>query len=189
MHNIVMKQLTKLGVNVITDDSIEGVTEDYIGEPKTFTTKKGVKIEADIVILCTGGRPNVPFASEDAIDEKTKGLLVNGAMLCENLGRDPTKPVWAIGDCSQYNGRGKYADVQIPAMSASIAHFQKTGSTKDSPTLYKHKISEECLSLVSVGRRGGASSVPFPNKWLGKTLKAKDLGLKYIYYIQFKMKL
>ena len=55
MHNIVMKQLTKLGVNVITDDSIEGVSEDYIGEPKTFTTKKGVNIEADIVILCTGG--------------------------------------------------------------------------------------------------------------------------------------
>lgn len=183
-----MKQLTKLGVNVINDDSIEGVSEDYMGEPKTFTTKKSVNIEADVVIMCTGGHPNVPFAAEADIDEKTKGLAVNGAMLCENLGLDPTKPVWAVGDCTQYSGRGGYADDQIPAMSASMVHFEKTGSTKDGPTKYKHKISEECSSLVALGRRGGACSIPFPNKWLGRALKSKDLGLKYVYNGQFKMK-
>ena len=189
MHNVVMKQLTKLGVNVINDDFIEGVEEDYMGEPKTFTTNKGVTIEADVVIVCVGGRPNVPFpAEDDAIDKKTRGLLVNGAMLCENLGVDPTKPVWAIGDCTQYGGRGMFADAQIKAMSASMKHFEQTGSTNAGPMKYKHKTSEDCPCLVSVGRRGGAITLPFPNAMLGRALKSKDLGLKFIYKAQFKVK-
>jgi hypothetical protein len=76
MHKVVMKQLTKLGINVINGDYIEDVNEDYMGEPKTFTTKKGVRIEADVVIVCVGGRPNVPFPAGDAIDGKTRGLSV-----------------------------------------------------------------------------------------------------------------
>jgi pyruvate/2-oxoglutarate dehydrogenase complex dihydrolipoamide dehydrogenase (E3) component len=107
MHNVVMTQLTKWGINVINDDFIDSVEEDYIGEPKTFTTNKGVTIEADVVIVYVGGRPNIPFpAEDDGIDKKTRGLLVNGSMLCENLGVNPTKLVWAIGDCSQYGGCG-----------------------------------------------------------------------------------
>ena len=189
MHNVVMKQLTKLGVTVINDDFIDSVEEDYMGEPKTFTTNKGVTIEADVVIVCVGGRPNVPFpAEDDAIDKKTRGLLVNGAMLCENLGVDPTKPVWSIGDCTQYGGRGMFADAQIKAMSASMKHFEQTGSTNAGPTEYKHKTSEDCPCLVSVGRRGGAITLPFPNAMLGRALKSKDLGLKFIYKAQFKVK-
>lgn len=188
MHKVVMKQLTKLGINVINGDYIEDVNEDYMGEPKTFTTKKGVRIEADVVIVCVGGRPNVPFPTGDAIDGKTRGLSVNGAMLCENLGIDPTKPVWAVGDCTQYGGRGMFADAHIKAMSASMVHFEKTGSTKAGPMTYKHKSSEECPCLVSLGRRGGAITLPFPNAMLGRAIKSKDLGLKYIYNAQFKVK-
>ncbi len=188
MHNVVMKQLTKLGVKVINDDSVDDVNEDYIGEPKTFTTKKGVTIEADIVVLCIGGRPNIPFPAGNAIDDKTKGLAVDGAMLCENLGTDPTKPVWALGDCTQYGGRGMFADAQIKAMVASMKHFEQTGSIDAGPMGYKHKTSEECPCLVSVGRRGGAITLPFPNAMLGRALKSKDLGVKFIYKAQFKVK-
>jgi NADH dehydrogenase FAD-containing subunit len=190
MHKVVMKQLTKLGINVINNDYIEDVNEDYMGGPKTFTTKKGVKIDADVVIVCVGARPNIPFpVGDDAIDETTRGLVVNGAMLCENIGVDPTKPVWAIGDCTQYGGRGMFADTHIKAMSASMVHFEKHGSTKAGPMSYKHKPSEECPCLVSVGRRGGAITLPFPNAMLGRALKSKDLGLKFIYNAQFKVKL
>lgn len=188
MHKVVMKQLTKLGVRVINDDYIEDVNEDYMGEPKTFTTKKGVPIEADVVIVCVGGRPNIPFAPSDAIDEKSKGLLVNGAMISEHLSVDPSKPVWAIGDCTQYGGRGMFADSQIKALSASMSHFEKSGSTKGGPTTYKHTPSEGCPCLVSIGRRGGAITLPFPNTTLGRALKSKDLGLKFIYKAQFKVK-
>lgn len=188
MHNVVMKQLNTLGVKVITDDYIEDLKEDYIGEPKKFTTKKGVEIDADIVVVCAGGHPNVPFPAGDALDEKTKGLSVNEAMLCEKLGTDATKPVWAVGDCSMFGGRGVFADSQIKALSASITHFEKMGTVVAGPMKYKHKPSDSQASLVSVGRRGGAVTIPFPNKMLGKALKSKDMGVSYVYQKYFKVK-
>lgn len=187
MHKICMKQLNKLGVKVITGDYIEDLKEDYIGEPTKFITKKGVEIEADVVVVCAGGRPNVPFPTVDALDGKTNGLIVNKAMLCEKLSSQ-FNPVWAVGDCTMYGGRGMFADPQIAAMSASLLHFEKTGSTKDGPLKYKHKTSEQNPCLVSVGRKGGAFSLPFPNATLGKALKSKDLGVAFIYKKEFKIK-
>lgn len=189
MHNIAMKQLIKLGVNVITEDYIEDLKEDYIGDSKKFTTKKGVQLEADVVVVCAGGHPNIPFPADGAVDEHTKGLSINAGMLCEGLGSDPSKPVWAVGDCTMYGGRGMFADTQIAAFSASVRHFEKTGSTKAGPMKYKHKPSELCPSLVSIGRRGGAATIPFPNKFLGKALKSKDLALTFIYNKEFKIKI
>ena len=188
MHKIVIKQLNNLGVKVITDDYIEDLKEDCMGEPKKFTTKKGVEIDADIVVVCTGGHPNVPFPAGDAVDEKTKGLSVNEAMLCEKLGTDATKPVWAVGDCTMYGGRGMFADPQIQALSASITYFEKMGTVEAGPMKYKHKLSDLLPSLVSVGRRGGAFTIPFPNKMLGKALKSKDMGVSFIYQKSFKVK-
>ncbi|KAL3807312.1 hypothetical protein ACHAXA_008537 [Cyclostephanos tholiformis] len=188
MHKIVMKQLCGLGVKVVTDDYIEDLKEDYVGEPKKFTTKKGVEIDADVVVVCVGGHPNVPFPADYAVDEKSKGLSVNEAMLCEKLGTDATKPVWAVGDCTMYGGRGMFADPQIKALSASIMHFEKMGTVEGGPMKYKHKPSELLPSLVSVGRRGGAITIPVPNKMLGKALKSKDLGLSYMYKKEFSVK-
>lgn len=181
MHKVVLKQLKKLGVNVILGDYIEGLREDYMGEPQKFTTKKGVEVEADVVVICAGGHPNVPFPSDGAMDEKTKGLSVNGDMLCKGLGKDLSKPIWALGDCTMYGGRGTFADAQIAALKASVAHFEKSASAKGGPMKYKHKASEQLPSLISVGRRGGAFSLPFVNAMMGKALKAKDLGVAYMY--------
>jgi len=188
MHNVVMKQLVGVGVKVITDDYIEGLMEDYVGEPKTFTTKKGVEIDTDIVVVCTGGHPNVPFPAGVALDEKSKGLSINEAMICEKLGTDQTKPVWAVGDCTMYGGRGIFAHNQIKALAASIIYFEKMGTVEGGPMIYKHKPSESFPSLVSVGRSGGAITLPFANKMLGKAFKSKDMGLSFMYKKEFDIK-
>lgn len=184
----IAKQLTKLGVTVITGDYIEGLREDFMGEAKKFTTSKGVEIEADVAIVCVGGKPNVPYAPEDALDEKTKGLVVNADMLCEKLGSDASKPVWAVGDCTMYGGRGMFADPQTAALKASVSHFEKTGSATGGPMKYKHKESEKLPSLVSVGRKGGAFTLPFVNSTMGKALKAKDLGVSFMYKKEYGVK-
>ncbi|EJK77972.1 hypothetical protein THAOC_00155, partial [Thalassiosira oceanica] len=98
MHKMAMKALKKLGVTVITGDYVEGLKEDYSGEPKTFSTLKGVNIEADLVVICAGGQPCIPFpTAPEAVDDDTRGLVVTNAMLCEKLSDDPTKPIWAVG--------------------------------------------------------------------------------------------
>jgi len=188
MHKIAMKQLTKLRVKVVTGDYIEDLKTDYVGEPKKYITKKGLEIDADVVVVCIGGHPNIPFPSAGALDADTKGLSVNAAMLCETIGPDPSKPVWAVGDCTMYGGRGMFADPQIAALSASILHFEKTGSTKAGPMKYKHKSGDQIPSLISLGRRGGAITIPIPNAFLGKLLKKKNMGMAYVYKKEFKIK-
>ena len=188
MHKIVEKQLVRMGVRVINDDFVEGLREDYVGEVKTFTTSKGEKIDADVVIICAGGHPNVPYAPDEAKDAKTGALIVNNAMLCEKLSSDPAKPVWALGDCTNYGGRGVSGDAQVAAFTASVKYYDAKGNVEGGPAKYKHKDSESELSLISVGRKGGALSMPFPNKMMGKAMKAKDLGLKYMYNKELGMK-
>ena len=63
MHKIAMKQLNKLGVNSILDDYIKDLKEDYMGEPKKFTIKEGVEIDADVVVVRAGGYPTPTFLS------------------------------------------------------------------------------------------------------------------------------
>lgn len=189
MHKLALKQLETMGVNVVTGDYIEDLNEDYVGETKTFTTKKGREIVADVVVVCAGGTPNVPFAVADGtLDVKTKGLVVDGAMLCEKLSSDENKPIWAVGDCTMYGGRGMFIDPQVAALVASVSHFMKTGSTKNTPMKYNHKASESFPSLISVGRHGAAFSLPFANVRLGKMLKCKDLGVAFIYKKAFGIK-
>ena len=53
---------------------------------------------------------------------------------------------------------------------------------------YKHKLSEDCPGMISLGRRSGAATVPFANVWLGKTFKAKDLAVGYVYKKYFGVK-
>ena len=62
------------------------------------------------------------------------------------------------------------------------SYFEKMGTVEAGPMKFKHKPSDLLPSLVSVGRRSGAFTIPFPNKMLGKALlKSKDLGVSYIY--------
>jgi len=168
---------------------VEGLTEDYVGDPKTFTTKKGETIEVDVVIICVGARPSVGFAPEEALDSSSHGLAVDNAMLCTGLpGSSDTKPVWALGDCTQYGGRGFFIDPQIAAIEASMKHFQEKGTTKGGPAKYKHKPSESLPCVVSIGRKGGACTHPFVNKLLGAKFKAPDMMLGMIYKKEYGIK-
>lgn len=189
MHKVAITHLKKLGVNIILGDYVVDISADYTGKPRSFKTKTGKEIVADVAVVCTGGCPNVPFPAEHALDEKTKGLAVNGGMQCERLGLDPSKPVWAVGDCTMYGGRGSFADAQIEALSASIAHFEKYGSARDGPLKYRHKGADNYAGLISLGRNGGACTKPFVNATVGKTLKAGDMGITLIYKNDFQIEL
>lgn len=187
VHTMAMKALKKQGVTVITGDYVEGLKEDYSGEPKTFSTLKGVNIEADLVVICAGGQPCIPFpTAPEAVDDDTRGLVVTNAMLCEKLSDDPTKPIWAVGDCTMYGGRAAFGGAQTAALSASLEHFEMTGSTAGGPSKYSHK--DIIPSLISLGRRDGIATVPFPNHFLAKLFKSKDMMVPFMYKKDFGVK-
>lgn len=188
IHKLALRQLEKSGIRVINNDYIEGLREDYIGNEKTFTTKKGNTIKASLVIVCVGSSPRTEFVPKECKEEKCGGIIVDKALV-SRLGSDTHHPVWAIGDCTKYGGRSAFADSQIAALEASIKHFRKHGTVEGGPAKYNHKPSESYPYMVSIGKNGGVMSLPWPNKFLAKALKCGDLGLKFFYNKEFQIKI
>ncbi|MCZ4374415.1 FAD-dependent oxidoreductase, partial [Vibrio diazotrophicus] len=51
--------------------------------------------EADIVVVCTGVKPNTEFLADTGIE-----LLGNGAIKVDRQGRSSLANVWSAGDCA-----------------------------------------------------------------------------------------
>ncbi|TIC31515.1 FAD/NAD(P)-binding domain-containing protein [Wallemia mellicola] len=88
MHDIIFESLTKLGVETILQDRIElgsNTTLDFDGhvEEKRVFTRAGKRIECDLVLMCTGQKPNTELIrqlSPSSIDPQTNLVKVTRSM-------------------------------------------------------------------------------------------------------------
>ncbi|TIA91653.1 hypothetical protein E3P81_01923 [Wallemia ichthyophaga] len=94
MHDIIMESLIKLGVDCVLEDRIElnNATLDFDGhvEQKRVFTRSGRRIECDLVLMCTGQRPNTDLLkqlSPSSIDPATNLAKVTRSMQLANLQR------------------------------------------------------------------------------------------------------
>lgn len=92
---ILQMLLEKMGIKFRT----KAVTNEILGEDYTAGIKleSGEEIEADLVLICTGIRPNTKLAEKAGIRIQ-KGILVNDFMetSCEDI--------YAIGECVEHRG-------------------------------------------------------------------------------------
>jgi len=67
MHDAIVKRMDALGVNTVLDDRVEVPSEEILRRMEnnkrqrhthTVRTRKGKAIEADLVLVCTGQKPN-----------------------------------------------------------------------------------------------------------------------------------
>ncbi len=89
----VEEHLKEKGVSVITGTSVEEITESGI------RLSGGENLEADLVILATGVRPNVEIAAAAGVETgETRAIRVNNRM------ETNVKDIYACGDCiEQFN--------------------------------------------------------------------------------------
>ena len=92
------------------DLRLEEIASELVGETKVekVITNKG-EIEADVVIIATGVRPNTAFLKDTGIE-----MLPNGALIVDEYGKTSIKDIYAAGDCATIKNIVSGNDVYVP---------------------------------------------------------------------------
>ena len=105
--DLLEEELRESGVNLLLSETVVGL----IGDGKVSKVKTDKReIDADIVILATGVKPNTDFLKADEIK-----MLRNGAIVVDSYGRTSVEDVYSAGDCATINNliTGKEAYVPL----------------------------------------------------------------------------
>ena len=94
-----MEALNKAGIQCHWQESVLSLKEDN-DYRLLLTTDKG-QYQTDLVVLCTGVRPNTRLASEPCLVGDTRlDMLGNGAIVTDDQGRSSIPNIFSAGDCA-----------------------------------------------------------------------------------------
>lgn len=105
-------ELREQGVSLHLGERVEALLGD--GWVTGVRTSQG-EYEADIVVVCTGVKPNTEFLANTGIER-----LGNGAIKVDRQGRSSLANVWSAGDCASVWHSVKQQQVYVPL--ATIAN-------------------------------------------------------------------
>lgn len=104
--DLLEEELRENGVNLLLSETVT----ELIGDGKVSKVKTNKReIEADIVILATGVKPNTDFLNCDEIK-----MIRNGAIVVDNYGRTSVEDVYAAGDCATINSLITDREIYVP---------------------------------------------------------------------------
>lgn len=160
--DLLEEELKNQGVNLYLKESVtELIGEEYVTKVRTPNRE----IEADIVIIATGVRPNTGFIKESGIK-----MLSNGAIVVDEYGKTSIEDVYAAGDCATINqvvtGENSYVPLATGANKLGRIVGENLGGENIS---FQGSLSSSCLKVMNMeaGRTGITEE------------KAKALGLDY----------
>lgn len=104
--DLLEEELRENGVNLLLSETVT----ELIGDGKVSKVKTNKReIEADIVILATGVKPNTDFLNCDEIE-----MIRNGAIVVDKYGRTSVEDVYAAGDCATINSLITDREIYVP---------------------------------------------------------------------------
>lgn len=104
--DLLEEELRENGVNLLLSETVT----ELIGYGKVSKVKTNKReIEADIVILATGVKPNTDFLNCDEIK-----MIRNGAIVVDKYGRTSVEDVYAAGDCATINSLITDREIYVP---------------------------------------------------------------------------
>ena len=104
--DLLEEELRESGVNLLLSETVT----ELIGDGRVSKVKTDKReIEADIVILATGVRPNTDFLNPDEIK-----MIRNGAIVVDKYGRTSVEDVYSAGDCATINSLITDKEVYVP---------------------------------------------------------------------------
>lgn len=104
--DLLEEELRENGVNLLLSETVT----ELIGDGKVSKVKTNKReIEADIVILATGVKPNTDFLNCDEIK-----MIKNGAIVVDKYGRTSVEDVYAAGDCATINSLITDREIYVP---------------------------------------------------------------------------
>lgn len=160
--DILEEELRDKGVNLLLSETVV----ELIGEEKVSKVKTDKReIEADIVILATGVRPNTDFLKADYIK-----MIRNGAIVVDNYGRTSVEDVYAAGDCATINnlitGKESYVPLATGANKLGRIVGENLAGKNNS---FQGSMASSCIKVMNMeAARTGLSEK-----------EVKDLGFEY----------
>ena len=134
---ILKKEITKLGIQVLLKHCAEEIIGDGCIEGLRFTN--GKIHDADMIVIATGIRPNVRLAEE-------AGLVVNNGIVVDDYLQTSRQDIYAVGECAEH--RGKVYGIVAPLMEqAKVASHAIAG---DFTLRYEGSVTATRLKVAGI---------------------------------------
>ena len=150
------------GVNL----RLEELAAEFVGKTKVekVITNKG-EIEADLVIIATGVRPNTSFLKDTNIE-----MLGTGAIIVDEYGRTSVEDIYSAGDCATIKNIVTNEDMYVPLATGANKLGRIVGENlAGSNNAFQGSLGSSCIKVMSM--EAAATGLTEG--------KAKSLGLNY----------
>ncbi|SCH35446.1 NADH peroxidase [uncultured Clostridium sp.] len=160
--DVLEDEIKSHGVNL----RLEELASEFIGETKVekvITNKGG--IDADLVIIATGVRPNTTFLKDTKIE-----MLGNGAIIVDEYGKTSVEDVYSAGDCATIKNIVTNEDMFVPLATGANKLGRIVGENlAGANNAFQGSLASSCIKVMNME----AASTGLTEE------KAKRLGLNY----------
>ena len=160
--DLLEEELRKHDVNLYVQETVTELIGDSKVE-KVVTNNR--EVEADVVIIATGVRPNTEFLKDSGIE-----MLKNGAIVVDNQGRTSIEDVYAAGDCASIYQIVQDEQSYVPLATGANKLGRIVGENlAGMESEFQGSLASSCIKVMDMeaGRTG-----------IGEE-KAKALGINY----------
>lgn len=160
--DLLEEELRKHDVNLYVQETVTELIGDGKVE-KVVTNNR--EVEADVVIIATGVRPNTEFLKDSGIE-----MLRNGAIVVDNHGRTSIEDVYAAGDCASIYQIVQDEQSYVPLATGANKLGRIVGENLAGiDTEFQGSLASSCIKVMDMeaGRTGITEE------------KAKSLGINY----------
>ena len=170
LNNVFDKEITDVLEEEIRNHNVDlrlnELAIEFIGENKIekVITNKG-EIEADVVIIATGVRPNTDFIKNTSIN-----MLDNGAIIVDEFGRTSVEDVYSAGDCATIKNIVSGKDTYVPLATGANKLGRIVGENlAGANNSFQGSLGSSCLKVMDM--EAGCTGLT--------ENQAKELGLNY----------
>ena len=160
--DLLEEELRKHDVNLYLQETVT----ELIGEGKVQKVcTNNRQVEADVVIIATGVRPNTEFLKDSGLE-----MLRNGAIVVDKSGRTSIKDVYAAGDCASIYQIVQDEQSYVPLATGANKLGRIVGENlAGMESEFQGSLASSCIKVMDMeaGRTG-----------IGEE-KAKALGINY----------
>lgn len=160
--DLMEEELRNNDVNLLLEETVV----ELIGEGKVRKVKTNKReIDADVVIIATGVKPNTDFLNSDKIK-----MIRNGAVVVDTFGRTSVEDVYSAGDCATIKNRISNNDTYVPLATGANKLGRIVGENLAGlKSEFQGSMASSCIKIMNMeAARTGLSE-----------REAESLGIKY----------
>lgn len=160
--DLLEEELKNKGVNLFLNSKVVELKGD---SKVTKVVTESEEVDADLVILATGVKPNTAFLKDTGIE-----MLKNGAIIVDKEGKTSIEDIYSAGDCATVTHLLKPEPAYIPLATVANKFGRVVGENLGGKGLeYEGSLGSACIKVLGMeaGRTGLTES------------EATNLGINY----------